>query len=85
LTQGFYQIPMSPNDSLKTAFSIPYGHYEYKRMPLGLKNAPATFQRLMDSILTGLQGNELFIYLDDIVVYVRSLEEHKIKINRWQN
>ncbi|KMQ92398.1 enzymatic polyprotein endonuclease reverse [Lasius niger] len=80
LAQGFHQIPMDPNDMAKTAFSTPYGHYEYQRMPFGLKNAPATFQRLMDNVLTGLQGNELFVYLDDIVVYARSLEEHKIKI-----
>lgn len=46
-------------------------------MPFGLKNAPATFQRLMDLVLTGLQGEELFVY--DIVIYARSLEEHEKK------
>jgi len=51
-------------------------------MPFGVKNAPATFQRLMDSVLTGLQSNELFVYLDDIVVYARLFDKHKIKINR---
>lgn len=71
---------MDPNDKTKTVFSTPYGHYEYQRMPFELKNAPATFQRLMDNVLTGLQRNELFVYLDDIVVYARSLEKHKIKI-----
>ncbi|KAM0736907.1 Retrovirus-related Pol polyprotein from transposon 17.6 [Formica fusca] len=71
---------MAPEDQEKTAFSTPYGHYEYQRMPFGLKNAPATFQRLMDNVLTGLQGNELFVYLDDIVVYARSLKEHDVKV-----
>lgn len=80
LAQGFHQIPMSLSDSHKTAFSTPYGHYEYSRMPFGLKNAPATFQRLMNTILTGLQGNELFVYLDDIVIYAKSLQEHEQKI-----
>ncbi|KAM0735252.1 Retrovirus-related Pol polyprotein from transposon 17.6 [Formica fusca] len=80
LAQGFHQIPMAPEDQEKTAFSTPYGHYEYQRMPFGLKNAPATFQRLMDNVLTGLQGNELFVYLDDIVVYARSLKEHDVKV-----
>jgi len=51
-------------------------------MRFGLKNAPATFQRLMDNVLSGLQGNELFVYMDDIVIYARSLKEHEIKFNK---
>jgi hypothetical protein len=51
-------------------------------MPFGLKNAPATFQRLMDQVLCGLQGTELFVYLDDIVLYASSLREHEIKFNK---
>jgi len=72
LASGF-QIPMHESDAPKIAFSTPYGHYQFKRMPFGLKNAPATFQRLMDQILSGLQETELFIYLDDIVLYASSL------------
>jgi len=82
LASGFHQIPMDPKDAPKTAFSTPYGHYQFKRMPFGLKNAPATFQRLMDNVLMGLQGNELFVYMDDIVIYARSLQEHAIKFER---
>lgn len=82
LASGFHQIPMHESDAPKTAFSTPHGHYEFNRMPFGLKNAPATFQRLMDQVLTGLQGNELFVYLDDIVIYARSLREHEIKFNK---
>jgi len=48
----------------------------------GLKNAPAKFQRLMDNVLSGLQGNELFVYMDNIVIYARSLKEHEIKFER---
>lgn len=82
LASGFHQIPMNKEDAAKTAFSTPYGHYQFNRMPFGLKNAPATFQRLMDQVLTGLQGTELFVYLDDIVLYASSLQEHAIKFKK---
>ena len=72
---------MDPKDSHETAFSTPYGHYEFDRMPLGLKTAPATFQSLMDLTLTGFIGTELSVYLDDIVIYANTLEEHAIKFN----
>ncbi|XP_046587837.1 uncharacterized protein LOC124292988 [Neodiprion lecontei] len=55
LASGFHQIPMHPDHSTKTAFSTPRGHYEFSRMPFGLKNAPATIQRLMDQVHLGLQ------------------------------
>ena len=51
-------------------------------MPFGLRNAPTTFQRLMDNVLSGLQGTELFVYLDDIVIYALSLEEQRYKFNK---
>jgi transposase InsO family protein len=82
LASGFHQIPMAIKDAPKTAFSTPYGHYQFRRMPFGLKNAPSTFQRLMDNVLSGLQGNELFVYMDDIVIYAKSLEEHGVKFER---
>jgi len=82
LASGFHQIKMHPKDSHKTAFSTPHGHYEFDRMPFGLKNAPATFQRLMDLILSGMQGSKIFVYLDDIVLYASSLTEHEIKFEK---
>lgn len=81
LASGYHQIPMAEGDKQKTAFSTPHGHYEFNRMPFGLKNAPATFQRLMNTILTGMQGLKCLVYLDDIVIYgPRSLEEHNKRI-----
>ena len=81
LATGFHHRKMDPKDSHKTAFSTPHGHYEFDRMPFGLKTAPATFQRLMDLTLTGLIRTELFVYLDDKVIYANTLEEHEIKFN----
>lgn len=80
LASGFHQIELDPKDVPKTAFNTPYGHYEFLRMPFGLKNAPATFQRAMDSVLYGLQGERCFVYLDDIVVFASSLQEHEQKL-----
>ena len=76
---------MDPKDSHKTAFSTPFGHYEFDSMPFGLKNAPATFQRLMDIVFTGLPEIELFVYLDDIVLYTDTLEEHEEKFDELIN
>lgn len=80
LSSGFHQIKVQPEDSTKTAFSTPTGHYEFTRMPFGLKNAPATFQRLMNNVLSGLQGLKCFVYLDDIVIYADSLQTHERKL-----
>lgn len=76
LASGFHQIEMHENDIPKTAFNVENGHYEFRRMPFGLKNAPATFQRLMDNILRGVQNESCLVYLDDIIVFSTSLEEH---------
>jgi len=73
---------LDPKDAPKTAFSTPYGHYQFKRMHFEFKNVPATFQRLMDNVLMGLQGNELFVYVGNIVIYARSFQEHAIKFER---
>ncbi|MCI0564136.1 MAG: reverse transcriptase domain-containing protein, partial [Nitrososphaera sp.] len=80
LASGFHQIPMEEEDKCKTAFSTPHGHYEHNRMPFGLKNAPATFQRLMNTVLTGIQGLRCYVYLDDIVIHAPSLQEHNKRL-----
>lgn len=76
LAQGFHQIEMDPGSIEKTAFTVNNGHYEYLRMPFGLKNAPATFQRMMDEILREYLYKFCFVYMDDVVIFSRSLSEH---------
>lgn len=76
LAKGFHQIPISRNDRHKTAFSTHTGHYEFTRMPFGLKNAPASFQWMMNEVLHDLINNICVVYLDDILIFSTSLSEH---------
>jgi hypothetical protein len=74
LRAGYWQIPVAPEDRAKTAFVTPDGHYQFVRMPFGLKNAPATFQRAMDTILDQLRGNGVLVYLDDVLIHAESFD-----------
>jgi len=76
LAKGFHQIEMDSESIPKTAFSTKSGHYEYLRMPFGLRNAPATFQRCMNNILRPLLNKHCLVYLDDIIIFSTSLTEH---------
>jgi hypothetical protein len=80
MIMGYHQIELVPEDRSKTAFSTKQGHWEYKRLPFGLKTAPATFQKMMNSVLSGLTGTRCFTYLDDIVIYAKSLADHNGKL-----
>lgn len=76
LVSGFHQVEMHPDSVAKTAFSTETGHFEFLRMPFGLKNSPPTFQRVMNNILRGIQNETALVYLDDILIYSTSLKEH---------
>ncbi|KAJ4756908.1 Retroelement pol polyprotein-like [Rhynchospora pubera] len=71
---GFFQIPIHPNDQEKTTFTCPYGTYAYKRMPFGLCNAPATFQRAMMAIFSDFIEKEMEVFMDDFSVYGTSFD-----------
>lgn len=76
LRSGYWQIPLRESDEEKTAFATPDGLYEFNVMPFGLCNAPATFERMMDTVLRGLKWKTCFCYLDDIVIFSFTFSEH---------
>ena len=67
MVMGYHQIELEEGDEPKTAFSTKQGNWEYRRLPFGLKTAPATSQKLIISVLSGLTGTRCFVYLEDIV------------------
>ena len=76
LKSGYWQVELAPEDREKTAFCTQEGLFEFNVMPFGLCNAPATFQRLMDCVLAGLQWSSCLVYIDDVIIIGRSFEEH---------
>jgi len=76
LKSGYWQIVVDPVDRQKTAFITRDGLFEFIVMPFGLTAAPATFQRLMDTVLKGLLWKNVMVYLDDIIIYSKSWRDH---------
>lgn len=84
LKSGYYQIPMHPEDREKTAFISALGFFEFDRMPQGLTGAPDTFQRLMENTLRDINLVEVLVYLDDIIMFGRTLEKHEAREKVFQ-
>ncbi|KAJ9522138.1 hypothetical protein QJQ45_005140 [Haematococcus lacustris] len=82
LRQGYHQIRVAPEDIHKTAFRTRYGHFEFTVLPFGLCNAPATFQRLMNDVLHDLLDDCVLVYLDDILIFSRTPQEHIAHLRR---
>ena len=82
LKSGYWQVEMDEESKALTAFTVgPLGFYEYERMPFRVTNAPATFQCLLESCLGELHLNWCIIYLDDIIVFSKTLEDHLIRLH----
>ncbi|GFY07458.1 retrovirus-related Pol polyprotein from transposon 17.6 [Trichonephila clavipes] len=82
LKSKYWQVELHPDDKEKTAFTTGQGLWQFKVMPFGLCNAPATFKRLMETVLGGLSCEACLVYLDDIIIAGRSFEEHLKNIRR---
>ena len=76
MISGYWQVELEPQDREKTAFCTTEGLFQFNVMPFGLCNAPATFQRLMDLVLSGLLGPTCLVYIDDIVIFGRDFLDH---------
>ena len=83
LKSGYWQVPIMERDKEKTAFRTSRGQlYEFNQVPFGLCNAPATFSRLMDRVLSGLHWETCLFYLDDIIVFSSTWEEHLARLRQ---
>lgn len=82
IAKAFWEIPLRVEDRPKTSFHVPgRGTYQFKVMPFGLSNAPATQQRFIDTLLSNKFDNSVFCYLDDIVIATKTFDEHVILLN----
>ena len=82
LLRGYWQIDVAQADREKTAFVTPDGLYQFRRLSFGLTNAPACFMHAMHLILKGLCWSDCLVYLDDVIIYGRTLEEHRERLSR---
>jgi len=75
MKSGFWQIQIHPKDRYKTAFTVPFGQYEWTVMPFGLKNAPSEFQRIMNDIYNPY-SEFCIVYIDDVLIFSQSIDQH---------
>lgn len=73
---GSNQVSVVEADKMKTGFCSPFGLFEFNRMPFGLRNAPSTFQRLMERMFVAQLYQSLLLYLDDVIVFSNTVDEH---------
>ncbi|RXN18313.1 Transposon Ty3-I Gag-Pol poly [Labeo rohita] len=82
LASGYNQVAVAEKDKQKTAFCTPFGLFEYNRLPYGLSNGPSTFQRLMERIFSDESFQSVLLYLDDVIVFSSTVEQHLERLER---
>lgn len=82
LRNAYHLVRIREGDEWKTAFNTPLGHFEYLVMPFGLTNAPAVFQSLVNDVLRDYLNQFVFVYLDDILIFSRSPQEHVLHVRK---
>ncbi|KAK7887257.1 hypothetical protein WMY93_026878 [Mugilogobius chulae] len=82
LRNAYHLVRIREGDEWKTAFNTPLGHFEYLVMPFGLTNAPAVFQALVNDVLRDFLNHFVFVYLDDILIFSSSPEEHVVHVRQ---
>jgi len=82
LRSSYHQVPMDMKDANKTTFNVRAGSYRFRRIPFGLCNAGSTFQRLMDLAINGFNFYMCLVYLDNIIVYSTTVEEHLVRLKK---
>ncbi len=80
LLSGYWQVPMAAESREITAFSTPSGHFEWVRMPFGLKIAPITFQRMINTLFSDLISKGVYAYLDDLIIFSMDDDSHLAKL-----
>ena len=77
---GYNQVLVTNSDQLKTSFKTPWGTFSYRRMPFGIINAGATFQRAIDIAFQGLLQSSVVVYLDDITIFTKKRHDHSLAL-----
>ncbi|CAC5381561.1 Retrovirus-related Pol polyprotein from transposon 297,Retrovirus-related Pol polyprotein from transposon 17.6 [Mytilus coruscus] len=82
LQSGFYQLEIDPSSRPLTACRCHLGLFQFKRLPMGLKNIPFTIQRIMEAVLRGLNWKSSLVYLDDVIVFSRTFQDHLLHLQQ---
>lgn len=82
LHNAYHLVRIREEDEWKTAFNTPLGHFEYLVMPFGLTNAPAVFQAMVNDVLCDFVNRCVFVYLDDILIFSKTLAEHQVHVRQ---